>query len=126
MILYHYTSSLHMPSIQYEGMIRTTESNIGSPIPSMPPYGDHYGPDVVWLTNRPDVSTTAVNAMGPKGDVCITVNVSGLYIHHWPKWAREQGINEDWYDVLANGFDPESWYISTRPIPITEWMSIDE
>lgn len=95
-------------------------------------YGDHVGPDVVWLTDDPTPSQhwQALDAqpgmpyMFRKNIVLFTVEVPDEDLLHWPEWAREQGISEYWYDALDPDKQAEHWYCVPRRILKEEWVSI--
>lgn len=101
----------------------------------MTPYGEHVGPDVVWLTR--DITPKQAWAVPRthnwedhpvdyrKDAVLIAVEVPDEEVHKWTEWAFEQGINQKWYDSLAMGLDEhEDWYVVTRPVPIEEWIGV--
>lgn len=111
----------------------------------MTPYGEHVGPDVVWLTRDAtprQAWATPVNQnqlwVSPgktewesipeeyrKDTVLMVVDIPDDEVHKWSEWAFEQGINPAWYNRLAMGLDEhENWYVVTRPIPMTEWVGI--
>jgi hypothetical protein len=126
MILYHFTSMIHLPSIMKDGHLKLTESNIGSPSPKMRPHGTHRGPDVVWLTEEPHPTKTNIDAMGtPKGEVRITVEIPQSDLYRWNSWAPAFGIQPDWYDLLSLYGDPDTWWLTEREIPASEWRAID-
>lgn len=128
MILYHFTADDidHWDSIEYEGALRVTESNISMT-------KEHKGPDVVWLTANSDSQDQGAmlrgsdgRTFGSKTGIRITVDVPDGEVHYWPKWARQQGIKERWYRALAAtpGANPRDWYVVMRPIPASEWVAI--
>ena len=133
MILYHFTSRYHLPAIMRDGALAPVESNVGGP-------GEpHKAPDVVWLTTNPErrqgwmkgTGGYANGKMAPeaidKGAVRITVDVPDAV--PWVPWARERGIKQYWLDALANTggrCDPNEWYIVERPVPCTEWLTIED
>ncbi len=134
MILYHFTSAERMDMIWRDGFIRTTESNIGSPWPDSPPYGEHVGPDVVWLT---DVEASSAVALGVgsgvrglnsldgtnKREVRVTVDVPDVDVTWWPDFARAHGMNPKWRRRFEHG-DPESRWIVCRPIHMPEVVNL--
>jgi len=124
--LYHYTTELHLPLIVAAGFLRVTESNIGSPVPGVEPSGEHYGPDVVWLTNSDEVDglgleTTVTLGLGLFRFV---VAVPDNEVHHWPTWNKRFAMNDAWRASLERDQRPESWWLIERPIPRREWVAI--
>lgn len=135
MILYHFTCLLHLPKIREDGVITTTESNIGSPRPDWPPTGEHHGPDVVWLTTEPkrtaashgldrSETTDDIATVADKTAVRIKVQVPDDEAFYWPDWARDQGIDDRWFDLLGRGRRPDLWWVVTRPVPESEWLKV--
>lgn len=128
--LYHYTSEFHLPLILTTGFLKTTESNIGSPSLEMRPYGEHVGPDVVWLTDVPNVRNGHGLAMPDasypsKYAVRFSLNVPDAI--PWAKFASDHGINRRWYDLLnkTGGGTARHWWVSPRSIYAPEWQSVD-
>ena len=124
--LYHYTTELHLPLIAAAGFLRTTESNIGSPLPEVEPSGEHYGPDVVWLTDSDEIDGLGLNttiALG-LGLVRFVVAVPRDEVHHWPTWRQQFAMNDTWRASLELDQHPESWWLIERPVPRREWVTI--
>lgn len=126
--LYHYTSELHLPHIRAAGFLETTESNIGSPSLEMLPYGEHIGPDVVWLTDVPDVRNghglnTGLSGLR-KTAVRFSVMVSDAI--PWAKFAHDHGINRRWFAALdaSGGGTARHWWVCPRRIYAPEWQSV--
>jgi|SRR5215467_5861362 len=131
MRLYHFTCREHLPAIYEAGHLKVTESNISDT-------REHKGPDVVWPTDDPDPARSLggwafamkVDSAGrrtpvSKTTVRFTVEVPDHEAHHWPTWARQQGIRNMWYRELArHGGDPEHWWVVARPIPSHEWVEV--
>ena len=127
--LYHFTCPYHLPAIFRSGRLLPTESNISAE-------RTHAGPDVVWLTRRPmaqhvssyDQERGAYWPETDKSRIRITVCVPPGEAQHWPKWSRDQGIAEWFYDALARagGNDAPNWYVVARAIPQAEWLAIDD
>lgn len=117
-VLYHYTSEMYLGMILTSGHLRLTESNIGY---------DGSGPRVVWLTTTRDPGGNGLDGGFGKGRVKITIDASGLPLHHWPTWSFEQGIEPVWYDALdsAGGGGSENWWVCTREIPLDRFLSIE-
>ena len=117
-VLYHYTSEIHLPAILRSGHLRLTDSNIGF---------DGSGPKVVWLTTTTDPGGNGLDGGFDKGAVRLTIDASGLPVHHWPTWSFEQGIEGFWYDALdsAGGGGSENWWVCTREIPLDRVLTIE-
>jgi hypothetical protein len=108
-VLYHYTAPFvsHLGSILSEGTIRTTESNLSAERADA-------GSRVVWLTDTPTLDgQTWMGQSETKALARLTVDVDA---ESWPSWAREHGVEEDFYERLALDGDPERWFVRTRPI----------
>jgi hypothetical protein len=128
MILYHYTCpcDLHLGSILGDEMIRTTESNIGSGFPDMKPFGEHVGPDVVWLTTSEyaSVGQGLSGSIHDKTAARIVVDVDDA--EPWERWCKHQGINPRWRRLLEKNTYPHQWYVVERDIPQADWVSTAE
>ena len=127
--LYHFTSQIHLPMIQAAGQLRTTESNIGSVTPIRPPYGDHIGPDVVWLLDTADLDGRRHGLQGSSADktrVRFTVRARAT---RWVSWPPAQRMHPEWREeFIRDGGGPAAarrWWVSERPIPSTAWLQID-
>ena len=124
MRLYHFTSALHLPHILNECVLLPSESNIGSPTPSLSPCGEHYGPDVVWLTDQADAQSHGNDGAGVnKMAIRFTVEVNA---QAWRDFATAHGINRHWYRILdtTGGFTSRHWYVSENPIQRKDWVEV--
>jgi hypothetical protein len=119
MILYHFTSTWHLPRTAEDGYIDVTESNLSGT-------REHAGPDVVWLTKSPTVAgTTFLLGSGvDKTEIRITVDVPGLEAHKWRKWAYRRNIHPRWAAGLAAAGGSTPWYVVERPVAATEWVNV--
>lgn len=119
-------------------------SNTDATDEDLSPYGEHIGPDVVWLTRdatprqawatpvkqtqlwaSPVKEWESIPEDFRKDTVLMVVDIPDDEVYKWSNWAFEQGISRPWYDRLAMGLDEhENWYVVTRPIPMTEWVGI--
>jgi hypothetical protein len=123
MLLYHYTSKRHMPSISADGFIDTTESNVSLT-------REHGGPDVVWLTScdAPTLNHGLRGSIFDKTEVRITVDVPNDWVKRWRKWAPIQGASALDMEMLAEtggGWEAaDTWYVTTQPIPRKYWTEI--
>lgn len=120
MLLYHYTSTEHLPLILGDGFLKTVESNISFKRP-------HAGPDVVWLTTDPDPADDTMGLQGADVDklaVRITVNVDRRSVHKWLPWARARGIDPAWLKALTSAGGAGTWRVVERPIPAARFTQI--
>jgi len=129
-ILYHFTSPERLARIQGAGVLRTTESNIGSGHPDWRPYGEHIGPDVVWLTDdqSPDGRALALDLQIDGTDkmaVRITVDVDEADVWWWPDFALHHGAHRKWRRLLGQGRAPESWWVHPAPIPVASFLAVE-
>lgn len=150
--LYHFTSTHHLTSIMADGIIRTTESNLAGPDASslsQRKLRRQYchsrltratEPQVVWLSKDPVPDTRYLGAVDgrngqpikhedvppewQKARVRITVSLPDADVAWWPKWARESGIKEPWYQMLAHQSNPKLWYVVLRSIALSEVVAI--
>jgi hypothetical protein len=123
MLLYHFTSQVHLINILTENRLRLTESNVK-------PNGD--GPRVVWLTDnpRPRQGWQRGSAVY-KGRIRITVEVDDA--QKWTEWAKRRGSPPFWMAALieaAKGDDDpapgDHWYVVTHTIPYRQWRKIED
>ena len=130
MIWYHYTSTERLVMIRSTGIIRTTESNIGSGRSDWPPFGSHVGPDVVWLTDEPEPDSQALALTtidgSDKTEVRITVSLADDEVMWWPDFAKQHGIHRQWRRALELGRDPQSWWVVERAIALCEVVAIEQ
>jgi hypothetical protein len=128
MILYHFTSVERIPLIQAAGFLRVTESNIGSGRPDWPPYGEHAGPDVVWLTNEPEPDKVGLGVGTVDGSdetlVRITVDIADGDVMWWPDFRTLHGIHPRWRRALEKGRNPDSWWVVSRNIVASEFVAV--
>jgi hypothetical protein len=126
--LYHFTAWLHYPDIIATGCLKTTESNLS-------PATQHFGPDVVWLTDHVwgagamlDVKGQKVAARDDrlplvafdKRGVRFTIDLPDSDCFHWPEWSRRHGIDRKWYRALGSNAMPWTWWVSQRPVLMGE------
>jgi len=127
MILYHFTSLYHhLPRIIDSGVLRPSESNVGSPYPEHFPHGDHVGPDVVWLLDTPDLGGHPHGLAGSSVDktrVMFTVDVAAV---PWVDWLPAARMDPRWRDLFissAGGDDAaRHWYVYPGVIPRRRWL----
>ena len=100
-------------------------------------FGEHVGPDVVWLTDDPTPCQKWAGLervpddlfMYAKDAVIFVVDAPESDTFKWSEWAFDQGISPYWYDCLDNPgddgtMDSEHWYVTTREIPKAEWNAV--
>lgn len=124
MVLYHFTAAQHLASILDAQCLTLTESNIGSGRPDWPPYGEHVGPDVVWLTSSRSPKRQGLN--DPKTVIRFTVEPAADAVHRWLDWSRQYGINAQWAAVLESGMNAASWWVSEQPIDGCDWLAVEQ
>ena len=129
MKLYHFTSNtgFHLEPILAQGVLRPTESNIGSPYPGHKPHGLDCGPRVVWLTETPDMSRGDNGLSGSVVDktrIRFTVEVADAV--KWTDFSKKHGIDKRWYAILdkIGGGTAKFWWVVPRPILAHEWTEV--
>lgn len=121
MILYHYTSTMHLPRIEADGYLKVTESNISM-------RRTHAGPDVVWLTSDRKPNAEAHGLSGSAVDktaVRITVEIPDSEATPWLTWSRKHGITKAWATILESGRRAEAWYVVERRIERGQWKAVE-
>lgn len=130
---YHFTSLRHLDSIEQRGVILPTESNVGSAVPGLEPFGEHVGPDVVWLLDVADPFEHGHGLVGagqfpPRDDkraVRIEVDVPAIL---WLAWAPALRSNPAWRSVFMHagggGAAYAHWYVWPAPIKRGRWTSV--
>lgn len=130
---FHFTSLRHLDSIEQRGVIIPTESNVGSAVPGMDPFGTHVGPDVVWLLDVEDPYEYGHGLIGagqfpPREDkraVRIEVDVPAIL---WLAWAPALRSNPAWRHVFMHAGGGEGayghWYVWPAPIKRGRWVDI--
>ena len=143
MMLYHFTTALHVPSILAEGVLRTTDPNL---FPDGPVTyrneetgrlvtlgGPIQGTPVVWLldTSTVEYDHGIGDGTGPGYDkraVRFTVEVRGAM--PWLRWitARKFDAAHVARIVRAGGGRAAArhWYVVPRPIPRGEWIEVTD
>lgn len=115
-MMYHFTSSHHLPVILNSGYLKLCDSNV-----------DIIQPDrsVVWLTDLPEVEPNSHGLGAQKTAVRITVDVPGI---QWLKWAPTAYMDPNWrHHVIEGGGGEEAaehWFIHPAPIKASRWTEI--
>lgn len=119
MILYHYTSVWHLPSIFQDGCLSPVESNVSFK-------RQQAGPDVVWLTTKSDPGNVDMhNGLSLlKQRVRFTVDVPKRSVYEWHKWARSKGSSEKTIEILARAGGSASWRVVLAPVPSSRWVEV--
>lgn len=133
MIFYHFTSWQHCLEIFASGEIRTTESNVGSGRKDWQPFGEHVGPDVVWLTTReiptrngvdlPAVVGRELDIPNQKWRVRLTLQLPEEEVYQWTRWSKKQRMNPKWRRAIEDGMSFQSWWVIERSISLDEIVS---
>lgn len=127
MIFHHFTSEFHLGLITAAGLINATESNIGSGRRDWRPFGEHVGPDVVWLTDDPDPDEDQSfrGSLLNKTAVRLDVDVDAI---KWTTWGPAKRMHRDWRRalVLAAGgrHVTDHWWVHPGPISTTRVTAI--
>jgi hypothetical protein len=116
-VLYHFTYPFRLDAIKRLGL-DLTESNCHPTI-------GHYGPDVVWLTDQPEVGSGA--AMGLAGTTIGQSKTDGRVTVRtrraipWREFDRAHPMQDArWRSAMLTGMDVGSWWVSLSPIPPRE------
>jgi hypothetical protein len=143
--LYHFTCWHNYMEIVVAGEITTTESNIGSPYEDWLPFGDHVGPDVVWLTSHGEPAGNALEglmiAVDDDGNVTdsweetppiefdksrlrITVELPDDEPQRWPDFSKRHRMNPKWRRDFEKGKRPATWWVLERPVRVDEIVEV--
>jgi hypothetical protein len=127
MSFYHYTSHQHLKQILRDGYICPSESNVSIT-------QDRYGPDVVWLVDRPNLeyghglsfTDAPFTMVFDKTAVCIEVDIPAI---KWTDWSYSHEMNSVWKEAfIASGGGREAadqWYVFPGIIPIDRIININ-
>lgn len=129
MKLYHFTCHEHLNGIRRSGLIQPTESNVGSPVTHMPPWGSHRGPDVVWMLDTDTLNGLSHGLKGSaydKTEIRITVDLPRPI--RWLDWEWTAYMHPGWQNSIMEAGGGlaavESWYIWPAPIRRRNWLDI--
>lgn len=131
-ILHHFTHLGHAQAILQSGMILPSESNVGSPLPTWPPYGEHVGPDVVWLLDTDTLEDfphgLIVGGNTDKTRVRFTVELP--MAPKWVTWRWTHEMHPQWRDTFMDAgggmYAAEHWYVWPLEIPAKRWRSVTD
>lgn len=135
-LIWHYTTGTKMPSIQAEGVIRTS------------PHVFPSEREAVWFSSNPVWERTAAKAMcDPWTGVVVTLTTmdehieycGGLYRicvapevapHDWNAFRRLSGISPKYANGLREigyrwGARISEWFVSFEPVPRSQWFGIE-
>lgn len=130
MLLYHFTSPLHLERILSSGRLRTTESNVGAPWREGPYLsGSGAAPDVVWLMDLADPGEAhhglGGSVMDKKG---ARITVETRFAIHWADWEPTQWMSPRWREAFlarAGGEEAaEHWYVVPADIRKSLWREV--
>lgn len=130
MKLYHYTSAEHFAAIQRDRVLLPSESNVGSPIQGMQPFGRQYGPNVVWLLDTPDLGGHPHGLAGSVFDkTAVRISVELKYAIKWYEWSWTSKMNLKWFNAFVKtGGGPEAanrWFVYPAPIAQRDWIAVE-
>jgi hypothetical protein len=128
-MFYHFTSETHLPLILDAGYLKLSESNVGSGIPSLPPFGDHAGPDVVWLLDVPTVRHHSHGLAGASVDkTAIRFTVHAPDAVRWLNWQPAMQMHPEWRQIFVRvgggSADSRHWYVVEHEIHAADWLEI--
>jgi len=132
-VLYHYTSTYHLPAILRTEYLKLTESNLKAPtqeeVVNLLKYGGYdstslYKP-CVWLTTSNKTEGHGLDGSAvDKTEIKITVRWQKDF-QNWKVWSRANGINKKWAKALEKGRNSNSWWISEKPILFADIIQIE-
>jgi hypothetical protein len=110
MILYHFTSEHHLPTILAEGVLRTTDPNL-------------FGTGPTTYINR---DTGEVFEEFDKRAVRITVEVRDA--RRWLDWLKARKYDAKWVQIIISAGGGKAaarhWYVVPRPVVRAEWVEV--
>lgn len=127
MPFYHFTSHYHLHRILPAGVLKPSESNVGSPIAAMQPFGEHFGPDVVWLLDVPalDYPHGLTGCIYDKTKVRFEVDVPAV---RWLEWEPARKMHPRWTAALIRLGGGQAaarhWYVYEGQIDSRRWLSV--
>lgn len=127
-MFYHFTSRMHHDRIVASGVIFPSESNVGSPVTSLPPWGPDVGPRVVWLLDTPYLRGLTHGLDGSavdKTEMIFAVDVPAV---RWLDWAPAAAMNDMWRSVLIDAGGGlravAHWHVWPAPIYEARWRHV--
>lgn len=86
----------------------------------------------MWLLDR---DNPTAGAEGPQGRLRAGLQADKMTARltvetdaavHYPVWAKEQGVDDLTYSVMASsGGDPDEWWVVPRPVRRTDIVALD-
>lgn len=131
-VLYHYTSTYHLPKILGSQYLKLTESNLKPPKSEEDIIAYNNGTlslykPVVWMT---DIDTTHDDGLGLTGSIVDKTEVKvtikkQAYFKRWTEWSEKNNINKNWARLLGKNKKPKSWWISEIPVKLNDVLKIE-
>lgn len=123
--LYHFTCDHGAEAIQADGFIRPMTPwpvNVGDV-----PTGMAHAPPVAWFTSDPMPSRDAVGLTSVLLDcdrMAYRFQVGPVRAWPWRSFAAMHGCTEEYYRGLVGTYwgRPDTWYVATRPVPVSGWV----
>ncbi|ASN06851.1 hypothetical protein [Virgibacillus necropolis] len=118
-ILYHYTSTFHLPKIIKVGFLKLTESNLRMD-------KELYKP-VVWLTTAYEPNPKGLGLTGSivdKTEIRIHVKKKNSF-QYWKSYSRKNKIDKKWAEILETGRKSNTWWVSTEIIALDDVQLIE-
>ena len=120
-VLYHYTAAYHLQAILNSGYLKLTESNLKE-------YVEMYKP-VVWLTTQKEPEPYSLGLSGSfldKTEIRIHVKRKPTpTIKTWEQFSTKNKMNPEFKSSFSEGRKPETWFISTKEIPLKDILLIE-
>lgn len=117
-VLYHCTSTYHLPQILESQYLKLTDANLRADI-------ENYK-NVVWLTDleKPDAFALGLGGITDKTEIRITIEKKKNF-KYWKVWSRKNKIDKAWADILERDRKPNNWWISEKIIPMEDFLLIE-
>ena len=131
-VLFHYTTSLHIPSIMADGKLRLAESNLKNWL-KLGYDNDAYNrgelklyKPCVWMTTleEPNVFDLGLHSSADKTEIKITIKKQP-YFKKWKDWSRANNIDKEWAQAFERGRKPTTWWISEFEITMKDIVKIE-
>ncbi|MPM10641.1 hypothetical protein SDC9_56974 [bioreactor metagenome] len=136
-VLYHYTSTYHLPKIMKSGYLKLTDSNLKInfddeelELKRIQKYNEGnlklYKP-VVWLTDSEIPNAEDLWLYNDLVDkTCIKITVKKRPHHKkWSKWSKENNIDIKTFIIFKKSGNYKSWWVSERIIKMDDFLKIE-